>query len=272
MAQMHAPEEAGTEPIRIESYGLRIDVRVNDAEVREAVLRVLPPGWRPAEASFPDMEFTLARDREQRYVVSGDGIAAPLALAVDLDVALSFLESNIRSRVALWAPERIFVHAGVVARNGGALLIPGESFAGKTTLVAALVKAGAAYFSDEFAVLDHAGLVHPYAKPLSVRAPAEVYPEQVTAEALGGTSGAGGVPVAAVVVTSYVPGARWEPTPVPRGEAALALLAHTVAAQERPAEVLQVLRRVTERCTCVRGDRGEAEAIVPSLLSLLETV
>lgn len=269
MAQMHAPEDTGTEPIRIESYGVRIDIRVDDLAVRDQVLRVLPPGWQPAHESFPDMEFSLVAEGEQRYVVSGDGTGG-VALAVDLDVALSFLESSIRSRVALWAPERIFVHAGVVARNGRALLIPGESFAGKTTLVATLVRAGAIYFSDEFAVLDRDGLVHPYAKPLSLRSPNGVLPEQVTAESLGGTTGDTGVPVGVVAVTSYVPGARWDPSPVSRGEAALALLSHTVPAQERPAEALRVLRLVAERCTCVRGDRGEAEPIVASLLSLLE--
>jgi hypothetical protein len=43
------------------------------------------------------------------------------------------------------------------------MVLPGKSFAGKTTLVAALVRAGAEYWSDEYAVLDANGDVHPYA-------------------------------------------------------------------------------------------------------------
>ena len=35
--------------------------------------------------------------------------------------------------------------------------------------MAALVRAGAEYYSDEFAPLDAGGLVHPFAKPLSIR-------------------------------------------------------------------------------------------------------
>ena len=58
--------------------------------------------------------------------------------------------------------ERVFVHAGVVGWKGHAIVIPGRSRSGKTTLVAELVKAGAEYYSDEFAVLDAEGRVHPF--------------------------------------------------------------------------------------------------------------
>src|SRR4051795_2847365 len=34
------------------------------------------------------------------------------------------------------SPRRVFIHAGVVGWNGGAILIPGASFSGKTRLVA----------------------------------------------------------------------------------------------------------------------------------------
>jgi uridine kinase len=41
------------------------------------------------------------------------------------------------------------------------IAIPGRSFSGKTSLVTALVRAGAVYYSDEFAVIDRDGLVRP---------------------------------------------------------------------------------------------------------------
>ena len=61
------------------------------------------------------------------------------------------------------------MHAGVVGWKGWALVLPGKSGAGKTTLVAELIRAGATYYSDEYAVLDERGRVHPYARPLAVR-------------------------------------------------------------------------------------------------------
>jgi len=88
---------------------------------------------------------------------------------LEFEHALLLLEAQVRAHIALHAPDRIFVHAGVVAHRGRASCCRGLSFAGKTTLVAALVRAGATYYSDEFAPLDADGLVHPYARPLSLR-------------------------------------------------------------------------------------------------------
>ena len=49
--------------------------------------------------------------------------------------------------------------------------MPGLSFSGNMTLVRAVVEAGAVYYSDEHAMLDEVGRVHPYARPLPFRPP-----------------------------------------------------------------------------------------------------
>ena len=69
--------------------------------------------------------------------------------------------SRIELLVAAALPDRVAVHAGVVAFAGRAVVIPGPSHSGKSTLVQALVEAGATYLSDEFALLDEAGRVWP---------------------------------------------------------------------------------------------------------------
>ena len=56
------------------------------------------------------------------------------------------------------------------------------------TLVRAVVEAGAVYYSDEHAMLDEVGRVHPYARPLPFRPP-EGRPVDLRAEALGGVVG-----------------------------------------------------------------------------------
>ena len=71
--------------------------------------------------------------------------------------------------VAEHATDHLFVHAGVVGWEDRAIVMPGASFAGKTTLVRAWLEAGATYYSDEFAVLDRDGRVHPFARPLAIR-------------------------------------------------------------------------------------------------------
>ena len=77
-----------------------------------------------------------------------------LARSLDLDDIERAFKRDISSFVGEHASRRVFVHAGVVAIDGGAVLIPGKSFSGKTTLTRALVEQGGVYYSDEFAVID----------------------------------------------------------------------------------------------------------------------
>lgn len=193
---------------------------------------------------------------------------APWVEQAELEVALGVLDAQIRMFVATNARDLIFVHAGAVARDGKALLLPGQSFAGKTTLVAALVQAGAMYFSDEYAVLDAEGKVHPYARPLSIRNGAATTQERPVTE-LGGVAADQSAEVAAVVITRYRAGAQWLPKRLSAGEGVLALLANTVPAQERPRESLQALGRAVRGATILEGDRGEARDLATALLDEL---
>ncbi|MGA9667893.1 MAG: hypothetical protein WBQ94_01725, partial [Terracidiphilus sp.] len=61
------------------------------------------------------------------------------------------------------------LHAGVVLCGKRALLLPGATHAGKSSLVAELLRQGATYFSDEYALIDSEGQVHPYPRPLLLR-------------------------------------------------------------------------------------------------------
>src|SRR5207237_2668254 len=81
----------------------------------------------------------------------------------------NFFSSRLRLTVAEFAKSRVFIHAGVVGWKGKAIVIPGKSFHGKTTLTAELVKRGALYYSDEYAVLSEEGMVYPFPKTLSMR-------------------------------------------------------------------------------------------------------
>src|SRR5262249_36246454 len=107
------------------------------------------------------------RSGKSRYAVYVNG--ALLMWSTTSEACLRTFEADVQLHVAEMAPERVFVHAGVVAYQGRGILLPGRSFAGKSTLVRELVQAGAQYYSDEYAVLDADGAVHPYPRPLSIR-------------------------------------------------------------------------------------------------------
>ena len=149
------------------SYGLRIGVRVNDPAIIDKVTEQLPPDWKPTTSSVVDRVYSIiaggagSRPGIRRYSLVYAN-AGRIARTPELFQALDAFESDLQLYVAEEAPRRVFVHAGVVRWRGKAILIPGRSFSGKTTLTAELVKAGATYYSDEYAVLDGQGRVHPY--------------------------------------------------------------------------------------------------------------
>jgi hypothetical protein len=246
-----------------EAYGVPAVIYLDAPELVPHVETILPPGWERREPADDDPFFTLARrDRVSYTVEYGDG---GVSGSSDLDVALAVLEARLRSFVAVRAPEHIFVHAGVVGLGGRAVVIPSPSFGGKTTLVTELIRAGAVYYSDEFAVLDADGMVHPYPKPLSIRLDGLNQVDHGV-DAFGASTGVDPLPIGLVVVTSYVPGAHWQPERLSPGEAVLAMLANAVPAQERPAQALATIKRAIDGAIVLSSDRGEASEVVAHVL------
>jgi hypothetical protein len=179
------------------------------------------------------------------------------------------LESLLDLVVSIRTPRKMFVRAAVVGWHGRAVVICGPPSSGKTTLVEALIRAGATYYSDEYAVLDARGYVHSYPKPLTLPDGAGGPPKRCPAETLGGRVGTKPLPVGLVLITCYQPETRWRPRMLSPGQAVLALLEHTVQARLRPKVALATLRRVAANARTVRGRRGEADATVVPLLNFL---
>jgi hypothetical protein len=253
------------------AYGVRFAVRANDASLAEEVASHLPPGSQSGDFSDADRVYSLMVGEDdgsggKRYSVYLD--QAPLIRSPTLQAALRAFETDIQLHVAEMAPDRVFVHAGVVGCRGRAILLPGRSFTGKSTLVAELIKGGADYYSDEYAVLDPDGGVHPYARPLSIRQGWGPGVTKHKVEAFGARSGVGPLPVGLIVVSQYRPGVQWRPQPLSPGQGVLALLANTIPARRIPDLVMATLHRIVATAPVVAGERGEASEIVNSILEL----
>jgi hypothetical protein len=171
---------------------------------------------------------------------------------------------------AFRAQDCLFIHAGVVGWQGQAILIPGRSMAGKSTLVKALVESGATYYSDEFAVLDKEARVHPYPVPLSIRGSSGQPIGRIRVESIGGQVGVEPLPVGLVIDTKYQPGADWRPSSLTPGLALLTLMSNTVAARRDPAHSMPILRKAVSGPIALKSTRGEAEEVAPLLLALLQ--
>ena len=179
------------------------------------------------------------------------------------------LERDLSLYIAEAARRRLFVHAGVVVWNGKAIVIPGRSFTGKTTLVAEFVRAGAMYYSDEYAVFDAHGRVHPYARPLGIREKGVGKAKKYSVAELGGTAGDKPLPVGLVLVSEYKADGKWKPRNISRGNGAMALLANTVAARLKPNVMLPTLQRAVEHATILKSSRGEVKEVVDFVLKLI---
>ena len=250
-------------PITLTAHGVSLRLRAVDAPLLDGLIsRAAALGWIDVEGSGVDLDYSIIDGEHGRDLICN---GETLCSTTDRAALVDAFEDHAKIELAWRAPHHLFVHAGVVGWRGGAIVIPGRSRTGKTTLVEALVRAGADYYSDEFALLDASGCVHPYAIPLGVRGPEGR--RAIAVDAIGGRSGTDPLPVATIVLTEYHARARWRPRAVSPGLAMLALMDNTVAARQSPERTMPILRRAVEAATVVRSRRGDAAATAQILLA-----
>jgi hypothetical protein len=263
--------------ISFTSHGVLVGIRVNNAEALTLLQDYFPPGWKPSPSKVVERlySFVLGSNGEatqrgvRRFNLLYRDISR-LARTRNLEDALALFESDLQLHVATEAPSRVFVHAGVVGWKGQAILVPGRSYSGKTTLIAELMKAGATYYSDEYAVLDARGRVHPYPRPLHIREDETGKQKRHRVETLGGRAGSKPLPVKLVIVSQYKPGAKWRPRELSAGQGVLELLNQTVSARRQPQKAFAVLQQVATQALILKGTRGEAEEMIASIFKYLD--
>jgi hypothetical protein len=256
--------------LTFQSYGVRLAVEINDPCAVHLVQQHLPFRWElapdgPVERNYSLIVETDAGPDTPATIMYRDGIE--ILRTNDSSVAIASLESLLQVDVAEFSPNRVFIHAGVVGWHGRAIVLPGRSFTGKTTLVAALVGAGATYYSDEYAVFDRGGRVYPFPRPLGVRDQGAARGRKLPVESLGGTSGTEPLEVGQVVLSTYHDGARWEPRTLSPGEGLLGILENAVSVRRQPGIVIDTLEKVTSAAPVLKGTRGDAVATADAILA-----
>lgn len=175
---------------------------------------------------------------------------------------------RVESELALFASERlaglVAVHAAVIVQGSVALVVPGASGVGKSTLCVAAAAAGAEILTDEYALVDPAsGLVAGWPRPVRVRRPGG------GADRLDLVTESWPVSVGLLAFVAHVTGSAPLWAPITRAEAVLGLLANTVCARSRPDAALDAALAVVRSASAVAGSRGEAADAVVELLALL---
>jgi hypothetical protein len=160
-----------------------------------------------------------------------------------------------------------FLHAGAVEIEGLAVVFPGRSRWGKSTLVSSLVEQGCGYLSDEYAVVSPEGCVFPFSKPIRLRdTVGEVAYDMDHAAA----SAPGGFRCAAVILTKYEDGATWKPQSLTSGQAAIETLPSALQSRDEPDLVLHAITALVSDASCYRGPRGSGEPTADMLRGLIE--
>lgn len=183
--------------------------------------------------------------------------------SLEIRDVLEKLEGGFQLLVGTTARNAVFIHAGVVAWRGRAILFPGRSLAGKSTLVKSLLAMGATYYSDEFAVLDASGRVHPYRRPISLRSPRRrLVPQPEDAPP---------IPIGAIVSTQFSPGSEGNLERLTSAQAGLVLFENALAASLEPSKVLDHIAACLQpEVICLQGNRGEAGPFCQRLLRLTD--
>lgn len=178
--------------------------------------------------------------------------------ARDPEQAMQRVLQLLQMRLTWGAVHYTFLHAGVVRMGEGAWLIPAEAGAGKSRLVEWLVSRGGLFYSDELAVIDDWGLVHPYPRALWLRVSKRERCSR-PAQELGWTPALGPVPVARVLLCRYRKGAAWSPRVVELEQARAQLWAQLRCAPEHREQAWQRLAKALAGVPLLEGVRGEAE-------------
>lgn len=258
--------------IVVESYGVKCVVWTNSADAAVPIRRLL-------RRYLPDCKFVRS-NREAGHELSykwndsgwdslykdGESLGTRVKRADLLDT----LGSAVRIAVAEFAVDRVFIHAGAVGWKGKAIVIPARSFRGKSSLTAELVKLGARYYSDEYAVLDARGRVHPFPKDLSLRGIISDYDQlDHTVEELGGKAGKRPLPVGLILVTEYKKSANWKPSVVNSGKGAMELINNAVPIRRAPQFALPILSKVARNAIVIESKRGEAKETAVAILEFI---
>ncbi|MCY7377328.1 MAG: hypothetical protein LH472_15320 [Pyrinomonadaceae bacterium] len=267
--------------LRFQKFGVKIGIQAaKPAYLREVYVgleKIFPNGFEPAAASEIEYQFSIKsngskKDENLEFYLNDEKLFENGSREIFFDL----VESRIRITVAEFAVGKVFLHAGVVGWQGKAIIIPATSFSGKTTLVAELVKKGAAYYSDEYAVLDADGNVEPFPKWLSLRGIIDDWTQlDCPVEAIGGIAATGTIPVGLVLIARYDKAKKsprkWQPRKLSQGAGIMEILPHTLPIRNKPKFVLEVLKKLTNRAIIVKTVRGDAVEFAETLLSYVES-
>jgi hypothetical protein len=258
---------SSTHGFGIRAFGCNIRVETNCHETCSILERYVLPSLTRIEsgAEKADILIQVVRDVDEMQLFAGGVPVSTADRTIDLVPALVKLldDTVIKGLTTLRA-----VHAGAVLWGDRVILLPGVTHAGKSSLVAELLRRGATYFSDEYALIDSDGHVHPYPRPMLLRNGSStqfpVLPEEYSAPI-----GDGPAPVGWILALEYLPGSVWDIAETAQSDAVLNLLRNTPHVLAESPQMVHNFQRAVAGAACYAGSRSEAVDATERILRLV---
>jgi len=251
----------------VRAFGASIRVAAEEADGYAILHRyVFPSLPRDDSATAPfDVSLQIVRAGDGVQLIVGEDavVSAHSAVALVPHLIHALDEAVIQRLTSLHA-----VHAGAVECSGKAILLPGSTHSGKSSLVAELLRRGAAHLSDEFALVDPDGLIHAYPRPILLRA-SDGEQTPLLAEECGARIASAPVPVGWILNLEYGQATPWHVEEVPQSVALLSLLRNTPHAVADSPGTLPAFERAVAGAVCFIGSRGDAAEAAAHILELV---
>jgi hypothetical protein len=251
----------------VSAFGCNIRVATECVEAQSIleryVLSFLP---RMDCADFqPHIFIRIVQDAEQFQLTVDGVVVASAGRATSLvPVLVNVVDDAVIQRMTTLRA----VHAGAVQWGKLALLLPGATHAGKSSLVAELLRQGATYLSDEYALIDSEGRVHPYPRPLLLRnGGSQQFP--VLPRDCNAPVGNAPVTVGWILSLEYQPAGAWSVAMVPQSETLLTLLRNTPHALVEMPDMVGAFQHAVAGARCYAGRRTDAVDAAGQILELV---
>ena len=264
------PEEEPAHPHQCSVAGWGVSARLSASRevLLRSALRGVPPGFRTSRRplSGPLLPF---RTSAGAILTTLEGRA--IRLGVSRKQVTAYVESRLESLASTHSPRFAFLHAGCVEIDGHAIVLPGRSCAGKSTLVAEFVKRGARYLSDDLVPIDARLRAHPFPRPIGIRPVQGGAATKASLTSLGLEPATRPRPIAFIWCGSFEPLVGISSfAPQSAAQAFAALLAHAPGAQVRPEVIVPILAGIARTVPVFVGVRGEASEIVDAIRARLK--
>ena len=242
--------------LNVDVLGTAVALRAPEPILTElrAVLIDLEPGLDPSR------HLVLEEDADGRFRLLDARALIREGIAPSVAAATVVWRLNA---IAAETSHHLVIHAGCVTGER-AVLLPGQSGAGKSRLVAGCVTAGLSYLSDEYAVVElEGGSIVPYAKPIGLDGERLVAASHVRPGSVGSSSPPGGI-----VFPRYEPHAPTTATALDPGRTLIALAAHATNLATVGGAAVPWLAGIAASCPAWQITYGDARDAVAQICEM----